>query len=839
MTPPLYSRGVGIHVTTTASGPAALDALAAAVRALQGGDPLRPVAIVVPTNTAGVMARRALGRRGGFAAIDVLTPFRLAELLGAPSLHAEGRRPVSTPVVDLAVRRVVHANPGLYAGVQHHQSTIVALRDLYRELRQAGAGSITALARTERGSEPARVAAEVARLLRPGWYDEGDLLARAVERAAADLPARLRRIVVHVPQRLRPLEAELLAAIGEHGTVEVVLGLSGHPSADADIVALASTLAGGPFTAPPTPDAGAALARRRVDHGRRRRGPRRRARHRRRRPPRHAVRPHRGAVPRRTTLRPARRAPPRGGGRPVERPSGHARRRADGAARPRRRARPRPPRAAPQQPGDPARRRPGPGGRRCRRADRAVGARRARGRRRPGVRLASHLERFAADARASDRWDADADADAAGELLAFVEHVAGRAGRPARHTLLGGVGRVVPALPRAAGSARGVSTGSKAPRARRGNRRRGCSIASPTSTRSGRPSTRAEFRTTFAAELDVTPGRHGRIGDGVHVSALAGAAGLDVDLAIVLGAAEGLLPPGPSSDPLLGDHERRLAGLAPSDELTGLVHRQFLAAVTTTPAALVTVPRGDLRATATRHPSRWLTPLLEGATTRVVDSHAQGLAATAFPASASEHRLRTLWTHVRAGADVRTLDAAQGDDVLRRALALRDARASDRFTEYDGNVGGRDVGPLPARVSATRIEAWPACPHAYFLRYVLGVQPIEEPESIETLSALDRGSALHAAIDRLHGDVLSGRLDAPGPDGWTRRAPGRPAAGGRRRRRPPRGARPHRTRGVLGQRPQGAAGRARRVAAVRRRAPARRRGCWRPSCGSATTCPCR
>ena len=212
MTPPLYSRGVGIHVTTTASGPAALDALAAAVRAMQGGDPLRPVAIVVPTNTAGVMARRALGRRGGFAAIDVLTPYRLAELLGAPALHAEGRRPVSTPVVDLAVRRVVHANPGLYAGVQHHQSTIVALRDLYRELRRAGAGSITALARTDRGSEPARVAAEVARLLRSGWYDEGDLLARAVERAAADLPARLRRVVVHVPQRLRPLEAELLGS---------------------------------------------------------------------------------------------------------------------------------------------------------------------------------------------------------------------------------------------------------------------------------------------------------------------------------------------------------------------------------------------------------------------------------------------------------------------------------------------------------------------------------------------------------------------------------------------------------------------------------------------------
>ena len=129
-----------ITITTTAHGAPALDALAAAVRAAKGGDPLAPVAVIVPTNTAGVMARRALGRRGGAAAIDVLTLYRVAELLGAPSLHAEGRNPVSTPVVDLAVKRVIHDTPGLYAGVNHHPSTVVALRDLYRELRIAGPG---------------------------------------------------------------------------------------------------------------------------------------------------------------------------------------------------------------------------------------------------------------------------------------------------------------------------------------------------------------------------------------------------------------------------------------------------------------------------------------------------------------------------------------------------------------------------------------------------------------------------------------------------------------------------------------------------------------------------
>ncbi len=252
-----YHRLVAISVSTTALGAPALDALAAAVRRAQGGDPLRAVTVVVPTNTAGVMARRALGRRGGFAAIDVVTIFRLAELLGAPALHRVGRKPVSTPVVDVAVRQVVLANPGLYAGVQHHPSTIVALRDLYRELRVAGPGAVTALARTERGGEPARVAAEVMRALRTDWYDEGDLLTAATARARGDLPDRSSRVVVHLPQRLRPLELQLLTAIGEHGSVEAVVGLTGDDGADADVLAVAEALADGPIPAtarPPAPD---------------------------------------------------------------------------------------------------------------------------------------------------------------------------------------------------------------------------------------------------------------------------------------------------------------------------------------------------------------------------------------------------------------------------------------------------------------------------------------------------------------------------------------------------------------------------------------------------------
>ena len=63
----------------------------------------------------------------------------------------------------------------------------------------------------------------------------------------------------------------------------------------------------------------------------------------------------------------------------------------------------------------------------------------------------------------------------------------------------------------------------------------------------------------------MSPPRQGRVGNGVTVGPLAGAVGLDVDVVIVLGAAEGMLPPTPTSDPLLSEHDRSIAGMPTSD----------------------------------------------------------------------------------------------------------------------------------------------------------------------------------------------------------------------------------------------------------------------------------
>src|SRR5689334_4489526 len=89
---------------STAYGVPALQALRAAIDELQGGDPLRAVTVLVHSNAVGVAARRWLAAHGGIAAAQFLTSFRFAELLGGPALARQGRRPVSTPVVDVAVR---------------------------------------------------------------------------------------------------------------------------------------------------------------------------------------------------------------------------------------------------------------------------------------------------------------------------------------------------------------------------------------------------------------------------------------------------------------------------------------------------------------------------------------------------------------------------------------------------------------------------------------------------------------------------------------------------------------------------------------------------------------
>jgi ATP-dependent helicase/DNAse subunit B len=72
-------------------------------------------------------------------------------------------------------------------------------------------------------------------------------------------------------------------------------------------------------------------------------------------------------------------------------------------------------------------------------------------------------------------------------------------------------------------------------------------------------------------------------------------------------------------------------------------------------------------------------------------------------------------------------------------------------------------------VSPTRLERWAGCPLRYFFEYVLRVAQVENPEDVLRMSPLDKGSLLHATLDRFLAEVLHRpAAEQPGPDdAWT------------------------------------------------------------------------
>ena len=117
------------------------------------------------------------------------------------------------------------------------------------------------------------------------------------------------------------------------------------------------------------------------------------------------------------------------------------------------------------------------------------------------------------------------------------------------------------------------------------------------------------FGRTLQLELEQDLGRVGRFGDGVLVGSVEMGIGLDLDLVIVLG---------PGRRPVPRDGPRRLAPPGPrarrslpersgcEAERVGRQHRHLLAALASAGTHLLCVPRGDLRRSVERVPSRWV-----------------------------------------------------------------------------------------------------------------------------------------------------------------------------------------------------------------------------------------
>ena len=189
--------------------------------------------MVVPSNYAGVAARRALARRHGVIGVGFVTLYRLAELLAGPTLARSGRVPVSSPVVATAFRAALAEDPGLFGPVADQPSTVEALRRVHRELRD-----LDDLQRHRLAQSDARAAAVVAidervtERLQTRWHDETDLMvtAAALVREGSAV-VDVGPLVVHLPQQISSAAARLLQAVAVHAPVTVIAGFTGRADA--------------------------------------------------------------------------------------------------------------------------------------------------------------------------------------------------------------------------------------------------------------------------------------------------------------------------------------------------------------------------------------------------------------------------------------------------------------------------------------------------------------------------------------------------------------------------------------------------------------------------------
>ena len=139
-----------------------------------------------------------------------------------------------------------------------------------------------------------------------------------------------------------------------------------------------------------------------------------------------------------------------------------------------------------------------------------------------------------------------------------------------------------------------------------------------------------------------------------------------------------------------------------------------------------------------------------------------GLRRIASPATAQEHRLRTLLTVASVGPGL----AGSADPAIAAGASVIAARRSDRFTRFDGNLAGLAIpSPVAAPVSPTGLERWAVCPYAYLMREILRVQVVENPEDELRITPIDRGNLVHEAFEQFIQEVLDRPAQQqPGPD---------------------------------------------------------------------------
>lgn len=745
------------------AGRPAAEALAAAVADAKGGDPLAPVTVLVPSAPAGISLRRLLGSgavtapgtRPGVCNVRFLPADRVSELIGAPSLAAEGRRPLTAAARAEAVRASLLADPGVFAPVADHPSTERVLDRTFADLRAASPATLDRLA------DQGRRAADVVRLhratrarLADRHYDDHDQLERAVAiiggaRADHGALGDLGSLVVHAPRPGDLAARRLAEAFGDRA---IVVEATPEPAPPATRV----------ISATDAEDEVRTVVRQVV------------------RLTRDGVPLHRIAVahPGAGYPRLVHQAFAAAG---IAHNGAGIRTLADtvvgtallGAL------------ALPDQ-----------GFRR----DAVTGwlatapvLEPATGRLVPGARWDT-LSRRAGVLGGAEHWD-----DRLGRLVAELtdqlaqDRTEGDDEGAERHqrdledterlrrfvadlvTELGdGERRSWAAHARWARDLLERHLGRDRDRRRWPDRDQAAwdqvqavldGLAGLDEL--GAPPDLATFRRAVERDLARPAERLGPFGDGVLVAAIDALRGLDLDAVVVTGLAEGLWPGRPQDHPLVPDGERQAAGdeLERPDRLADQHDALLHALAAATGERILTVPRADLAAGRELIPSRWaaeavsaavghrvpagkLTAEAASGAVTVVGSFVAGVTGPG-PGSLLDHDLGRLHRWAAAGGDPLDHPLAAARPRLGAGWATMAARSSGGFGPHEGQVEATAVPEVgdDRPLSPTALETYAQCPRRYFLKQVLRVRATERPEDIDRISPADRGTLVHQILE--------------------------------------------------------------------------------------------
>jgi RecB family exonuclease len=263
----------------------------------------------------------------------------------------------------------------------------------------------------------------------------------------------------------------------------------------------------------------------------------------------------------------------------------------------------------------------------------------------------------------------------------------------------------------------------------------------------------------------------------------------------LLGVAERAWPPPPRPDPLLLEHERAAlnaaasgnaaAGLAPAIALRTTPERDAptfrLALQAAREHVSVSVARADAGSSGKHVASyffRAVAEALVGRTLSMADLDVSdrvrrlsaGRLACEDPAdalTAAEYDRGLVRDEIEGRAPAASAALTIESPSFGRAIDARQQRWGRAYTAWDGVMTAGDAVARAAAlqfgrerpVSPSRLEMYAECPYRYFMRYALRVDPIEEPETLDRINALERGSMIHAILEAFLTRI--GRDDPP------------------------------------------------------------------------------